>query len=90
MVKKFLRAYQRWQYRRTPRPEFVPTVIPIKGIWTAIDERLERNLYLDNPSAFWLRPDCDMHGVPCWQIGGVWEAPIPSMDLFNYFYAPGI
>jgi hypothetical protein len=75
MMKRVIRAYQRWQYRRTPRPKFIPTVTPIQKVWSNTDERLERDLYLANPNAFWLRPDRHEHKIPCWQIEGVWEVP---------------
>ena len=80
--------YRRWQYMRTPRLAFVPTVTPVERHWTATDEKLERDLYLASPCAFWLRPDRHEHKVPCWQIEGVWEAP-PPHPLSN-LYAAGL
>jgi hypothetical protein len=77
ILKLIIRKYQRWQYRRTPRPAFIPTVTPIVRTWSATDERLERELYLANPHAVWLRPDRHEHKIPCWQIEGFWVAPAP-------------
>lgn len=85
-ITHLFRKYQRWQYRRAPRPAFVPTVTPVKRIWSAIDERLERDLYLANPHAVWLRPDRHEHKGPCWQIKGFWEAPKVALNnsfLYN-------
>jgi hypothetical protein len=83
VVRYFMRLYRRWKYLRTPRPVFEPTVTPVERHWTAIDEKLERELYLANPHAVWLRPDRDEHKVPCWQIEGFWEAP-PLQPLSQY------
>lgn len=75
-----VRLYRRWEYLRTPRPVFEPTVTPVERHWTATDERLERALYLANPNAFWLRPDRHEHKVPCWQIEGEWvEATLEDL-----------
>jgi hypothetical protein len=76
LFRYWLTRYRRWQYLRTPRAVFVPTVTPIHRTWTDTDERLERELYLANPHAVWLRPDRNAHKVPCWQIEGFWEAPV--------------
>jgi hypothetical protein len=75
LIRYWLMRYRRWQYVRTPRRVFEPTVTPIHRTWTDTDERLERELYLANPHAVWLRPDRNDHKVPCWQIEGFWEAP---------------
>ena len=90
VLRLIIRKYQRWQYHRTPRPAFVPTVTPIERTWSATDERLERDLYLANPRAVWLRPDRNEHKIPCWQIEGFWEAPLqidmrpPKRPLLQY------
>ena len=79
-IRYIVRLYQRWQYLRAPRPAFIPTVTPVQRTWSAIDERLERDLYLANPHAVWLRPDRNEHKVPCWQIEGFWEEPVVLIE----------
>lgn len=78
LIHRIVRAFQRWQYLRTPRAVFVPTVASFKSGWTATMEKLERESYLDNPLACWLRPDRHEHKVPCWQVEGFWKvSPSP-------------
>jgi len=83
-IRYWLRLYRRWQYVRTPRPAFIPTVTPVERHWSATDEKLERDLYLANPHAVWLRPDRNEHKVPCWQIEGFWEAPLVQHSGSGY------
>lgn len=69
-----IRKWERWQYARAV-PAMVVRRAPVALPSSTVMDALERDQYLYNPLAFWLRPDRLNFKIPCWQIEGVWKLP---------------